>query len=491
MVAAIAFGLVLRVWLLGSRFGVVDSDEAVAGLVARKVLDGEWSPFFWGQAYGGSLEAIPTAVIFAVLGPSTFTLKLVAIALHAVASVLVWRAGRRLVDERAGALAGLLLWTYPLAFVLGSTKGRLFYAAALVLVAAAVLACLRLAAAPSRWDAAGLGLCVGAGVWATPLVVFAVLPVGAWLLFTNRAVLRRAPEVVAGALVGASPWLVHGLRNDWVTLEHPPSSVITTYAERLRLWGAELLPGGMGLRRTYEEGEWLLGPIGPLVYGAALVGLVVLAVRCGRRLAPVLLTLAVFPFLFALSKTSSYVAEPRYAGFVTPALALVAAGAVVRLRRPRAAAIAALATAAVLTLVSTAALGDLADRTTTPDDLDVPPVDALVDRLDAADVTSAYCDYWIAYRLTFETDERIVCSPVDHVRYFPYDAAVHEAGAGTYVLYAGDGEDIDFEAELVERGDAHRREEVGVFAVYTLDLPIGPEWYGEVWRSGPTPVEPP
>ena len=50
------------------RWASPDSDEAIVGLMARHVLDGELTTFFWRQAYGGSQEAILTAPLFWVVG---------------------------------------------------------------------------------------------------------------------------------------------------------------------------------------------------------------------------------------------------------------------------------------------------------------------------------------------------------------------------------------------------------------------------------------
>src|SRR4051812_10652439 len=66
--AGVLAGLALRLWMLTGRPGVLDSDEAIVGLMARHFLDGDWTTFYWGQAYGGSQEAMLTAAVFAVTG---------------------------------------------------------------------------------------------------------------------------------------------------------------------------------------------------------------------------------------------------------------------------------------------------------------------------------------------------------------------------------------------------------------------------------------
>ena len=58
LAAVCGAGILLRVWVYRSTLGIPDSDEAVVGLMARHILHGQITTFFWGQAYGGSQEAL-------------------------------------------------------------------------------------------------------------------------------------------------------------------------------------------------------------------------------------------------------------------------------------------------------------------------------------------------------------------------------------------------------------------------------------------------
>ena len=49
-------GLVFRLMMVRAPFGVINSDEAIAGLMARGIRDGHFTTFYWGQNYGGSFE---------------------------------------------------------------------------------------------------------------------------------------------------------------------------------------------------------------------------------------------------------------------------------------------------------------------------------------------------------------------------------------------------------------------------------------------------
>ncbi len=60
-----------------------DSDEAVEGLMARHVLNGELPAFFWGQAFKGVPEVYVSAGMFAAFGSSVMALKSVTLAFFA------------------------------------------------------------------------------------------------------------------------------------------------------------------------------------------------------------------------------------------------------------------------------------------------------------------------------------------------------------------------------------------------------------------------
>ena len=61
-----------------------DSDEAVEGLMARHVLDGELPAFFWGQAFKGVPEVYASAGAFALFGSSVAVLKSVTLVFFAL-----------------------------------------------------------------------------------------------------------------------------------------------------------------------------------------------------------------------------------------------------------------------------------------------------------------------------------------------------------------------------------------------------------------------
>jgi len=481
-------GVVLRVVVYRSSLGVLDGDEAVWGLMARHVLDGEFSAFFWGQGYGGTQEVLATAPLFALFGTSTVLMRVVPVALTAVAAVLVWRIGRRTIGDPGASAAAVLLWVWPPYLVWKSERAHGFYGSGLVFACLVLLLVLRLAERRSRLDVALLGLVIGLGWWQTPQIVPIALPAIAWLTWRRRAVWRDAWVALPLAVVGALPWLVSNLEHDWWSFD--VSSGETPYPTRLRGFFSSTFPMALGLRVPFTS-EWLLGTaLSGLVY-LALLGLFALGWWRSPSPATRLLYVvtACFGFVYALSPSTWIVDEPRYVVMLLPVLVLLVGQALTTVRR---AAVAVVAGVALSTLV-------LWQLTTSPeferraDGLFVPRTFApLLEELERNGPRHVFAGYWVAYRLDFETDERLVAAEatlptlslhggrvvpdrptgLDESRHAEYDAVVRADPDAGFVLLrepppdrtAEDAEDVRWR-RLLERA-GYERTVVDGFAVY-------------------------
>jgi hypothetical protein len=399
-----ATGIVERIVVLTGRYGAVDSDEAVVGLMARAFRDGHWRAFYWGQHYGGSQEA----ALIALAGASTAALKLVPVVLGAVAALLAWRVGRRMVDEQVAQAGALLFWVAPGSYVWGSTKARGLYSVTLVLGLLLVLTAQRVVERDGRpFDWSLLGLAAGSGFWASPNILYFAVPTALWILF-RRASLRWSCVAVPTALVGALPWLWHNVGHGWPSLDRPPQPEHIGYVAGVgrllwRTWPLEL-----GLRWPVDEG-WTLGLAGPVVLVVLGAALVVAAVRRPSRPVLLLAILAIFPLIYAWFPGAWFVGEGRYAVFAVPFLSLAVAWLV-----DRRSALAVLAVPVVL--IAFLSLGHLPAE---------PPEHTGGDlaALRAAEVDHAWADYWVAYRLGFESGGDVVVS--SHVS--SREASVHDA----------------------------------------------------------------
>lgn len=473
---AVILGVVLRVWILRSRLGPIDSDEAVVGLMARHLLHhGELRTFFWGQQYGSIHEMLGVAGLELARVPVRVAMEAVPLALHAVGVVLVWRIGLRLASARAAAIAAALFWATSAPFIWESTKERAFYGAVLVFGLAALLLALRLDTRASRRDAISFGLAVGSAWYASPQAIYLLVPIGIWLLSRrSRALLNLLPLGLAGAVAAASPWIYTNAHTGFASLTAAASLPHTTFWFRLKTFFEWGLPVALGLKRTIEL-TWLF-PGAKVAYVIA-VGIAVLAVlRFAAPIRPVLAVIAVYPVVYALLPTSFYFADPRYLYLLWPAACLVSGWLAGSL--PPAARFGAVAVMLVVTVLGVDAMthvqGRYGDR---PLDVVPPDVGPTIAFLDAHHQTRVFGDYWLAHRITWVTDERIVVAPLQLVRYAPYERIVRrEARNPWYLLPAGGCYDERFQVSLALAGIQYRRVVLGgEVAVIEPAVPVRPE----------------
>ncbi|HEV2757179.1 MAG TPA: glycosyltransferase family 39 protein [Actinomycetota bacterium] len=478
--AFLLFGLVARLWMLVKPMGGLDADEAIVGLMARHILDGEFPMFYWGQTHGGPHEPLLTAAFFRVFGSSTLILKGVAMLLAVSACVLIWRVGKRTVGEPAATVAGLLFWVWPAAFVWWSVKSRGFYHAGLVIGLGILLLVLRLDERDSALDMAGLGALVATGFWASPQTVFFTIPALGWLAFRmlwkrRFSLLVHVPSAVCGALLGAFPWWVHNIQNDWIALKASPASIaMPAYGNHLRGFFVQGLPGALGLKLA-DGSRWMAGFFGRAWYFVLLALFVWALVKLRDRTWLLLVMALLYPFLLALSPFSWFLDHPRYLYFLAPVLALLIARGLTALRWVGA--VAGLVAAMVLTTSALATMNrdgvfyPSAEGVVIPEDLD-PVFDYML----ARGIDHVWADYWLAYVIAFESDERITATPYrGAIRNGAADAAVRNIPDPAYMFLFGSVTEPVFEREMAARGVDYERHEVGGFVIYHLPTNIGPE----------------
>ncbi len=462
VVAVVAFGLGLRVWILRQPLlgGYLDSDEAVPGLMARHLLHGEFSTFYWGQAYAGTTEVALVATIFGIVGSSTFALRLVPMLLYALGAVLVWRVGRRMIGEPGATVAGLLFWISPAYFVFRSTRETGYQGALLLLSLATMLFALRLAERPRRPDAAAFGLAVGLGWWTSIQSALVVVPLLGWLTWRQPRFWRFGRTIGVAAYVGAFPWVVWNLRHDWQSL-HVASADQSSYGSRLGGFFTHALPTALGLRVPWVL-DWLPDQVvGVPAFVALVAGLVVIVSRRRRALELPIVVALTFPFLYAGSSFTANRLEPRYLILLAPLLSLFLGALLAELR----AAAAGLSLAGVLCIVALLRLVDAGGIAPGAPDVRAPArLDPLVRTLEREHVTRAWADYWVAFRVTFVTRERVIVAPTESARYPRYNEVVQADPRSAHIFVAGTETEPLARHALLAAG--FRRIRTGDFVVY-------------------------
>ena len=464
--AAFVFGVAARYFVARTSLGALDADEAVTGLMARHVLHGEFTAFYWGQNYGGTQEVLLTAAVFRIFGSSIATLRAIPIALFGGSAVTLWFVAKRLFDGRAAAVASALYLIWPAWLVWKSLRAHVFYGVLALLGLSILLLALRAKEHPTWRRHALLGVVVGLGWWATPQIALLAAPCLVWLLFARRSWSMLA--FVPAFAVGAAPWFLFNFTHDWASVRALPDQPASTFLSRyVGLWH-DTLPSVLGLKIPLL-GVWIfrIPVIGIGIYAVLLLGFgYTLFADVRRREAPadsrvLWLICLTYPALYALSPFTWYLGEPRYLFALVPVLCLIVGW---KFSQPdRTASIALLVIAAMWTVAALAQMATNNVGTALASGAPVPrDLGPLIHELADDNVRYVYAGYWIAYRIAFESDERILATPTDFIRYAPMDETVRAQQRIAYVFVEGASDDTAF-------GPGHPefdRVTAGGFAIY-------------------------
>jgi len=482
-----------RLFLLAGPQTELDADEAVVGLMANHILQGERPVFYYQQPYMGSLEAYLVALSFALFGSSTSSLKLVPLVVSLLFVGLVFATGYRIGGLRGALISGLYVAVPPTFLAVWGLKARGGYIEVLALGQALILLAMKVG--DQRRVGAKQALLgwflTGIGVWTNLLIAVYLLPIGIYIgLILRRKlvgswILPAALAAVAGALPLVSFNLEHGFATAGaISTWRGAISTIPLYTFHFFRHSLPVL-AGLAQGSTSQELFWPAfgrSLVGWWPVALALSALFVLpAALLRRRLAALLLgraggadgrnllalMLIVVPAAFVTTKFHEPVSEPRYLLPLYSAIPLLAAGLLSTSFLRRLAPFILVALIA-LNLYSIAALDPAMNRPTS--EATSTPTNRLeLSRfLLSRGLDWIYTDYWLAYPLAFESGERIVPSVISggFNRYIPYAYEVSVAPSPAFVFVAGSPEERDFTAKMSRSGVHARLDHVAVYSVY-------------------------
>jgi hypothetical protein len=431
------------------------SDAAVVGLQARHFLHGEWSWFLWGSGYQTATDTLTASVLFRVLGATPLALMLSAFLGHLLLVCFAFGTLRRHFEAWPTALlvAPLVVTTGPLHIYMFSPPRQ----ASLTLVFAAIWL---LDGAP-RFRHAALALAAGAFVaglscFADP---YALLFLPALALFLVLGAAAQPAAVRARALAAGVVGGVLGLIPVWALTHSSQASPGVFYlradlvTHNLRLLSEACLPYLLGTTAYYSPHEALvqawpaplwfraiqLGGATLLLVGIAF-GAVAVALRSiplpVRRLA--ILGAVMLPATLAAFAVSVMVMDRLSARYLVaivlmapfalaPALLLLGSRRFALLIAPF--------------LVSAAVAGwlnhgsDVAGVRIIRHSVRESDETLLAEQLRKRGLRAGLADYWVAYRLTFLFEERVIIIPWHEKldRYPPYRTAVASQARVAYI----------------------------------------------------------
>ena len=418
---------------------LIDSDEAIVGLMARHVLHGEFPVFYWGQHYMGTLEVFVNAFLFLLIGATPLALKLSAMLWFAAFVVVHYYLALAVTDRRTASMATILIAVSPAFLTVWTMKSRGGYMALLLFGSLALLLAARLLdSGYTRKVGALLGLVLGLAWWSHFLALLYIVPVAVALLLKDERKLLKsgtAAALAGGFLAGSLPVWLYNLSHHWASFGASESVRQTGIVADQRAFFQTALPIVLGWRRNWNRDD-LFWHAGLVAIGLVLVCFTVLAARSFWKTSPeelsakhLLLIFAFgYPLLFSCSGFAWFVDEPRY---LLPAYSCLFILLLLWPKRQVA------RFALFGLLLATCIAGNL--RTSQQELVgwkNYETNDDLIRYLRENKINRVFAPYWVAYRLTFESDEEVICTPLpgELCRYEPHERMVKNSKNAVYVL---------------------------------------------------------
>ncbi len=431
-------GLVLRLDFLFASSFRIDADEAIVGLMAKHLAEGSDLPiFYYGQHYMGSFEPMFASVLFRLFGVSEIFLKLTPLIFSLVFICLTYLISFEIGRCRTQALrAALLCSVAPATLIVWSSKARGGFIELVCIGALAILWTLRWLRSEDivPWKLLPVGLLLGFGWWTNNQIIYFMLPIGFLVLgrFLSassgeergaRGVVSGLLMGVAGFVIGSLPFWLYNVQHDFVSFSQLGGAGGNHVLEHAEGFFSVALPILLGAKRFWQEADLFPG----ISIVVALVYLLLLLSILGVRLQEVLsaiflrvsdkngvellllLCFAIF-CVFSLSSFGYLFAAPRYLLPLYVALFPLTAFAISLIEQgfpliARGVFVSLLGLHLVSCYYGSRAIpgepfvykGDRVQKDHAP----------LIEWLEEEEISWVRTNYWIGYRLAFETNERV------------------------------------------------------------------------------------
>jgi 4-amino-4-deoxy-L-arabinose transferase-like glycosyltransferase len=481
-------GAAIRLYYVQAHSSYMQSDEALVGLEAKRILTrGQFPIFDYGEERGGALFDYIVAPFFALFGVSNLVFKAVATVVSLFLVYLIYILARRVGGDRVGLLALAFAALAPPFFIMWSVHGAAEYLIMMVFGTAALVlgddivfskGLDRPPPSPLRHHLTHslLGLVMGIALWASPLAISFVAAVWIVLFLHDRRCFFRTTFLafLLGLFVGSLPVILFNTIPEFRAASGlADSSNWVSYTS--------LFSAGGSLWSSFKELPATLVQVArvslPIVLGgslweyetgwprrlatAVLMGFWIVAVlfAIGARLrfwsgdegnrrwtltsidAPLLMSvLAVL--VFTLSQYRWLVSEPRY---LLPIFALLPiAGALFidwLVSQKLVFAYPIFGVVLALSLATTIWFSPSLD----PDHGLWPKDEKLLDYLVDQVIQHPIADFWIAYSTAFETDEQVIPVPISYYKFGFYEEVLAQPLSTQYIFPKREKDDPYFD----------------------------------------------
>lgn len=492
----------------------LSSDEAWPTLMAMHVLRGEFPVVYWGQTYMGTQESYITAPLIFLFGPAKWVVRLYPLFFAFLFVFISYCLACRVFNRPVGLLTLCLLAVpAPYLAMCGAAIPPDNYLAVITLGSAALWLTLRLVSreTPRIREGFFLGAVLGYAFWLHLLIISFIVCAFVYLFFNDKKLFLRRyfRGLILAFIVTSLPLWWFNIRNgfatfddvgrtsDWqrtwecarialtYTVQFFTGQRIMLYADNCRnvvlpnalfyalgfIWGGLILSvvllNWKGLARLFRFSIKDSGGA-PLLIMMAGVSIAVFAhsSRSGADDARYLLPLmAVLPILGAFGLWQVY-KRFRYAGIILT-MFVVACQLWGNVQLARA--------------WNNAAL--------VAGPLELPDTRPLIAAMEKYGIRHAYAHYWLSYRITCETDEKIIVAEPFNER-FPgkevhYLDEVSRAEKIVFITHPTLFPPDRFEPYLQKTGGSYQKGEISPFTVYyDFKPPCADRALREIPRNG-------
>lgn len=333
IIVAMLLAAVIRFdYLFASSFSL-DADEAIVGLMAKHIKENHAVPiFYYGQHYMGSLEAIIVASFFELFGVSVAALKVVPLLFSILIVPLIYIAADLLGGKSSARFAALLFAIPPSCLVLWSTKARGGFVEVIFIgLLATIFAMQAFKEKEARVTlTATVGFLLGVGWWVNNQIIYFICPIGMIYLFyfydreEGYNFFKAVRHFLTGTVsffIGGIPYWIYNIQNNFVSLEMFKGSGSSDLAKHLEGFVTVAFPMLLGARRFWNEQDVFPGATAMAYVLVALVSvllsLFLIGVKNGKKTDRLLISLVLLLFLatvfiFCFSSFGYLVLAPRY-----------------------------------------------------------------------------------------------------------------------------------------------------------------------------------
>ncbi len=460
--AILLLALVFRLYFLLSHSSYMDGDEAINGLMVKHILSrGDWPVFFSGQAYNGVAYQYLVAPIFALFGVSNLAFKIVPLAISVLFVYLVYLLGKKVAGNKSGIVAMLIAVFCPPFINMWNVSARSEYVVTLTLGTLILFLGCEIAFS-KRYRAEVLylflGLVSGVAFWTSQLVTSYILAVFIIIFLKDKGFLLRRTILffALGFVIGNMPMILFNLRHNWASyaflLEKgagQPLSLLRVFP--IRLWEIITISFPIILGGSLWELETALLRRFISVVLMAFFFLSLLFVfyqrmrdllagnRSLRKIDLLLIHFLIVVMLFSLTKFGWLTKHPRYLLPLFTTIPIFQAIFLFWLRAKSKW----IFSGCLIPLILFNLYGNIDfSPTLDPDHALWPQDKQLTDYLVKNNISNPIANYWIAYRISFESNEKVIAIPYCQSRFDDiYHDQVDISQAGRYLIFPKKGRD--------------------------------------------------